>query len=155
LPGAVLISPEPIDSPLARRLLAELDGLLEDLYPPEENFLELPAEHVGEGRGVFLVLRLDGEPVGCGAVRLLSASTAEIKRMYVAGGARGRGLSRLLLAELEARARRLGATSVLLETGDRQAEALGLYRSAGYSPVPCFGGYASSPSSLCFEKRLD
>jgi GNAT superfamily N-acetyltransferase len=151
---ATVIAPEPIASPAALELLGELDRYLGSLYPPEQNFLELPAEEVGAGRGLFLLARLDGEPAGCGAVRLLGPSTAEIKRMYVRPAARGRGLARRLLALLEAEAAALGARRVLLETGDRQAEALALYRACGYTAVPCFGSYAASPSSLCFEKTL-
>jgi GNAT superfamily N-acetyltransferase len=154
-PESLLISVEPVDSVDARRLVAELDSYLTDLYPPDENFTELPAEDTTAGRGAFLVLRLSGEAVACGAVRLLSPSVAEIKRMYVVPSARRRGLSRALLAELETQARRLGPTSIIVETGVRQAEALRLYESAGYARIPCFGEYAASRSSICFEKPLE
>jgi GNAT superfamily N-acetyltransferase len=79
---------------------------------------------------------------------------AELKRMYVVPTARGRGLSRLVLRELEARAAALGASRVVLETGDKALAALGLYESAGYARLPCFGAYAASPTSICLEKRL-
>jgi GNAT superfamily N-acetyltransferase len=74
--------------------------------------------------------------------------------MYVVPVARGRGLGRLLLVELEAEALRLGYRGVVLETGDRQPEALGLYRSSGYERIPCYPPYDSRALSLCFEKRL-
>ena len=67
---------------------------------------------------------------------------------------RGRGLGRRVLVELEAEARRLGYASLVLETGDRQPEALGLYVSAGYTRIPCYPPYDSRALSLCFEKRL-
>lgn len=151
--GNVQIRPEPIDSPVASRLIAELNIELSRDYPPDQRFHELAAEDVADGRGRLLVAWLDGAPAGCGAVRMLSDSAAELKRMYVVPPARGRGLSRAILAALADEAARLGATSVVLETGDRQHAALGLYRSAGYVRRPCFGAYAASPSSICFERH--
>jgi GNAT superfamily N-acetyltransferase len=151
----VSIAAEPIDSTDAARMIGELDAELTSRYPPEQNFLDLPAADVSDGHVVFLIVRLDGVAVGCGALRRLSRTSAEIKRMYVSPAARGRGLARRLLAELEARALELGCATLVLETGDGQTEALGLYESAGYSPMPCFGAYAGSPSSVCFKKELD
>jgi putative acetyltransferase len=152
--GNVQVREEPIGSPIARTLIAELDAELSRHYPPAQRFHDLPATDVAEGRGRFLVAWLDDAPVGCGAVRMLSASAAELKRMYVVPDARGRGLSRAILAALEAEAAHLGATTVVLETGDQQHAALGLYQSAGFVRRPCFGAYAASPSSVCLQKRL-
>ncbi len=169
MPG-VEVRPEPLDSPVARRLIAELNAELSRDYPPAQRFHSLAAEEVAEGAGAFLVLWLDGAPAGCGAVRILSPegappvgiqpdgipaeAVAELKRMYVVPTARGRGLSRVVLRELEARAASLGASRVVLETGDKALAALGLYESAGYARLPCFGAYAASPTSICLEKRL-
>ena len=140
------ISAEALGSVDGRRLIAELDDHLRSLYPPEENFLELPHADV------FLVARLDGSAVGCGAVRFIDPTTAEVKRMYVAPSARRTGVGRMILTELETFARARGATLLVLETGVRQTEAIALYERFGFTPVPCFGEYASSPSSRCFEK---
>ncbi|HVM57510.1 MAG TPA: GNAT family N-acetyltransferase [Gaiellaceae bacterium] len=107
-----------------------------------------------EPDGVFLVVRDEGRAIGCGGVCRFDGTRAELKRMYVAPEARGRGLGRLLLVELEAEARRLGYAGIVLETGDRQPEALGLYASAGYERIPCYGVYATRALSLCFEKTL-
>jgi GNAT superfamily N-acetyltransferase len=74
--------------------------------------------------------------------------------MYVAPEARGLGLGRRLLEGLEAEARRLGYVAVVLETGNLQAEALGLYTSSGYERIPCYEPYASRELSVCFEKSL-
>jgi putative acetyltransferase len=74
--------------------------------------------------------------------------------MYVLPAARGGGLGRRVLEELEAEARRLGYTGVVLETGDQSTAALGLYRSAGYEPIPCYGVYAHRGLSRCLEKAL-
>jgi putative acetyltransferase len=154
---AVVIATESIESVPARQLIAELDAHLTSIYPPEQAFIELPSEHVSDGRGAFLVARVggaQGEGVACGAVRLLDPATAEIKRMYVVPAARGHGLSRKMLDALETQARRLGAARIVLETGDRQIAAIGLYESAGYSHIPAFSPYTTSPASVCFAKDL-
>src|SRR4051794_12453903 len=89
--------------------------------------------------GAFVVAYLDGRPVGCGAVKHPpGAADAEVKRMWVAAPARGLGLGRRLLEELEGRARAAGARSARLETNDVLVEALGMYRSAGYEEVAAF-----------------
>ncbi len=108
-----------------------------------------------EPHGVFLVLRDDDDrAVGCGGIARFDDTRGEVKRMYVVPEARGRGLGRRLLEELEAEARRLGYASVVLETGDRQQEAVGLYESTGYARIPCYPPYDSRELSLCYEKRL-
>ena len=146
---------EPFDSDDARRLVAELDADLARFSPPEQRFgPNLRAEHLDPGRGLFLVARQDGRAVGCGAIRLLDGSTAEAKRMYVQPDLRGQGVGRAVLASLEAAAREHGARRLVLETGVHQQEALALYRRAGFTEVGCWGEYATSPSSICMEKRL-
>jgi ribosomal protein S18 acetylase RimI-like enzyme len=87
---------------------------------------------------VVLVARLRGEPVGCSALKLHSDRPAEIKRMWVAPGARGLGLGKRLLHELEQHARVRDATVVRLETNRVLTEAISLYRSAGYVEVDPF-----------------
>jgi GNAT superfamily N-acetyltransferase len=89
-------------------------------------------------RGVWLVAYLNDRPVGCGGLQALDLETAEIRRIYLDRTARGRGIGRALLAELEAHARRIGYDRVRLTTGDGQPEALGLFRSAGYREIPPF-----------------
>jgi len=108
-----------------------------------------------EPDGVFLVVRDDdGAPVACGGIARFDETRGELKRMYVVPERRGRGLGRRVLVELEAEARRLGYRSLVLETGDRQQEALALYESSGYERIPCYPPYDSRALSLCFEKRL-
>jgi len=105
-------------------------------------------------RGSFLVALLDGEPVGCGGVRVLAPGTAEIKRMYVAAGVRRRGVARALLAALETASLELGCPRLRLETGLMQPEAIALYEDAGYGRIPNFGYWADSPVAVCYEKPL-
>ena len=147
------IMAEPFDSSDARRLIAALDAALTELYPPAQRFgPNLKAEHLASGRGTFLVARDDDRAVGCGAIRLLDQTTAEVKRMYVHPDRRGRGVGRAVLASLEAR--QLGAERIVLETGVHQVAAISLYRRAGFVQVDCWGEYASSPTSICFAKQL-
>jgi GNAT superfamily N-acetyltransferase len=104
--------------------------------------------------GVFLVGREDGRAIVCGGICRFDETRAELKRMYVVPDARGRGLGRELLVALEDEARALGYTGVVLETGERQQEAVGLYEAAGYVAIPCYGVYATQAISRCYEKRL-
>ncbi|MFR9729637.1 GNAT family N-acetyltransferase [Saccharopolyspora sp. MS10] len=111
--------------------------------------------------GTFLVGYLDAGPVAMGGWRRYDPAEpefedgdVEVKRMFVVPSARGRGLSRRMLAELERRAAAAGHRRILLETGDRQPEAIGLYRSAGYADIPRFGPYRRDPASVCFAKAL-
>jgi len=97
--------------------------------------------------GFFLVARLHGEPIGCGALK-----GRDIKRMWVAGSARGLGVGRRILAALEGEARERGETSVRLETNGTLAEAQALYRSAGYVEVPAFND--EPYAHVWFEKQL-
>jgi putative acetyltransferase len=149
------VSAEPFDSDDARRLVASLDAALTELYPPEQRFgPNLKAEHLEDGRGTFVIARDGKRAIGCGAIRLLDPDTAEAKRMYVEPDQRGRGVGRAVLASLEAAARQLGVQRIVLETGIHQEAAISLYRRAGFTRIDCWGEYASSPTSICFEKHL-
>src|SRR4051812_9328568 len=115
---------------------AELAGRFEEGFAPEVG----PAAGAAEfppPAGEFLVATLDGEPVGCVGARF-HPDAAEIKWMWVAPAARGLGLARRLLAEIEERARVHGLRSTRLDTNATLVEAIALYRSAGYREVPPF-----------------
>jgi putative acetyltransferase len=109
---------------------------------------------VEQPRSGFLVARWEGKAVACGAFRPMTDDKAEIKRMYVDPAFRGRGIGRRLLAALEDGARQAGFAKIWLETGTGQPEAVGLYESAGYRPIPRYGMYHKDPRSVCFEKIL-
>jgi GNAT superfamily N-acetyltransferase len=87
-------------------------------------------------------------------VRLIGDGDAEIKRMLVVEAARGLGFGRRLAEALEEAARELGATRLVLETGIRQPEAIGLYESAGFERIEPFGEYVGSAFSVCMAKAL-
>jgi GNAT superfamily N-acetyltransferase len=112
---------------------------------------EPPADLTPPG-GVLLLARLDGRPVGLGGVRHLDTTVAEVKSMYVAPGFRGKGIARVLLAELEEIARRHDCRATRLDTSDYLTEAVGLYRAAGYAEVPDYNG--NPKASLWFERQL-
>jgi hydroxymethylpyrimidine/phosphomethylpyrimidine kinase len=140
--------------PVAQRLVAEVQQEYVRRYGgPDQAPLD-PAEFAPPG-GLFLVAWLAGVPTGCGGWRWLAGTdTVEVKRMYVAPAGRRRGLARAILAELERTAAAAGANRAMLETGIVQPEAIALYTSSGYQPVPGFGYYAGRPRSRSFGKTL-
>jgi putative acetyltransferase len=144
-----------IESPRAAgvpELISALDGYLSSLYPPTSNhFLDL--DQLAQPDIRLFVARREGAPLACGALRIASGY-GEVKRMYVAPGARGEGLGRAILARIESEAQREGLRVIRLETGNRQTEALSLYRSAGYVDCGPFGEYQPDPLSRFMEKRL-
>jgi DNA-binding MarR family transcriptional regulator/predicted N-acetyltransferase YhbS len=110
------------------------------------------AEQLRPPEGLFVVATLHGAPAGCGALKFHRRDPAELKRMWVAPSARGLGLGRRLLAELERLAEDHGTRAIRLETNRSLTEAIALYRSAGYREVPAFNDepYAHH----WFEKQL-
>jgi putative acetyltransferase len=152
---ALDIRREDLLSAVAQRLILTLNAELEGRYPEEGAcFFRLDPEEVSEGRGGFFVAYLGGEPVGCGAVRRSEPGVAEIKRMYVAPHARGRGIGKQMVKKLESVARELGVTRLVLETGPRQPEAIAVYKNTGFVQIPQFGEYIGSNFSVCMAKDL-
>jgi putative acetyltransferase len=134
-------------------LLQASDAYMASLYPPQSNHM-LDVASLREPQVTFLVARVDGKAIGCGAVVDSGEGWAELKRMFVAPAARGLKLGRRLLDEIEAIAARQGARVLRLEMGGLQPEALGLYRSAGFVEIGPFGDYAPDPLSIFMEKPL-
>ncbi len=145
-----------VDDADALALIGELNDELAAMYPePGANHFRLDPDEVRGDRGSFVLARLDDRPVACGAFRRLDERSAEIKRMYVRPDARGLKLGAAVLWDLESRALAAGISEMRLETGPRQAEALGLYERFGYAAIPCWGEYLQSPdSSLCMGRSL-
>ena len=134
-----------------RAYFAELDRRSDSGFDAAAGISAEPHE-VTPPAGLFLVVYLRGEPVGCGAVKHHPGAPSEIKRMWVAESARGLGIARRLLAELEDDASRTGATRTRLETNRALVEAIALYRSTGYAEVPAFNDEPFAHH--WFEKRL-
>ncbi len=143
----------------ASGLIAELDAYLSPLYPVESQH-GYSIEKLAQQQVEFFVLYHDSEPAGCGGVQLFADPQApcgaygELKRMYVRDRFRGRGFGGQLLAHLERLALARGVTTMRLETGTSQPEAVALYEKHGYRRIPPFGAYWDDPLSLCYEKRL-
>jgi putative acetyltransferase len=159
------ITPEALTSPVAASLIAELNKDLSADYPePGTTHFRLDPNEVSAGNGIFIIARWEGRPVGCGALRCirdpeltreLGPRVGELKRMYVARDLRGKGIGRALLDRLEAEALKLGVDRLVLETGNRSPQALALYRRAGFTAIPAYGEYVSSPTtSVCLSKAL-
>ncbi|MGK5679178.1 GNAT family N-acetyltransferase [Actinoplanes sp. URMC 104] len=105
---------------------------------------------------VFLVaLASGGVPVGCGALRRLDETTAELKRMYVDPASRGTGVATALLRALEQAAVARRWTTLRLETGPAQPDAIRFYEREGYRRIPLFGPYVGSDNSVCYERVLE
>ena len=134
-----------------RSYFADINSRFDEGFDPGAS-LPLAAADLVEPGGLLLLARLHGDPVGCGALKFHGTGPALVKRMWVADSARGLGLGRRILAELENHARRRGGTVVRLDTNRQLTEAIRLYRSAGYVEVPAFNDepYAHH----WFEKQL-
>jgi len=134
-------------------LLKASDTYMAELYPAESNHM-LDVSELCRPEVTFIVARIDGRAVGCGAIVESKDGWAEIKRMFVSPLARGQNIGRRLLQKLEATAIDKGLPVLRLETGTRQPEALALYRSAGFVEIGPFGKYGPDPLSLFMEKPL-
>lgn len=152
----------PYGHPDVVALTLEVQAHYRGLYGgPDESTVELADFEVPTGH--FIVGYVDDVPVAMGGWRRLGArpglpstSTAEIKRMYVVPSARGRGLSRIVLAELETSARAAGFDWLVLETGQPQKSAIRLYRSSGYCEIDGtpYGHYVGKPGVVHLGRSL-
>jgi DNA-binding MarR family transcriptional regulator/GNAT superfamily N-acetyltransferase len=153
--GMVQIDPRDPADPQAQHCLREyaleLDRRFDNGFDANRS-ISATAPELRPPAGLLLVASLLSEPVGCGALKFHPGEPTELKRMWVAESARGLGLGRRLLAELESRAAYNGTTTVRLETNGSLTEAIALYRAAGYREVPRFNDepYAHH----WFEKEL-
>ncbi|MBW8797092.1 MAG: MarR family transcriptional regulator [Streptomyces sp.] len=153
--GTVTLDVVDPDHPDARHCLlayfAELQERFDTGFDPARSLLP-DAGELRPPRGLFLVARLHGEPIGCAGVKLPPGAPAEIKRMWVAPHARRLGLARRFLTELETQAARHGYDTLRLDTNKTLSSAINLYHSYGFQEVPAFNDepYAHH----WFEKRI-
>jgi GNAT superfamily N-acetyltransferase len=156
------LRPTPFDHRDAVRLIAEVQQFYRERYG-DEDVTPVDPRQFDAPHGHFVVGYADGTAVACGGWRarddgsdpVLRDGDAEIKRMYIAATHRGRGHARAVLAELERSAAAAGRRRLVLETGTRQPEAMALYASTGYTPMPNFGAYREAPDSRCYAKALE
>jgi GNAT superfamily N-acetyltransferase len=144
----------PYEDPVAVDLVGRVQQEYVERYGGPDEAAVDPDEFVPPN-GLFLVAEVDGVPAACGAWRVYPPGGVEIKRVYVAPPFRRRGLAQVVVAALENSAAAAGHANVVLNTGDRQPEAIALYTDLGYVPVPGYGIYACSPGAVFLGKDLD
>ena len=139
------------DDPAVAVLLDELSDTLEAITGSSGRASFDPADVQAEG-ACLLVAEIDGNAVGCGAIRPLARDVGEIKRMYARPGTRGVGAA--LLAALENEARSMGYRETWLETREVNTRAVAFYIRHGYRRIENFGKYAGRAEAVCFAKTL-
>ena len=150
LPANITFEPATPDTPEVAALLAAYEAEFLSLNTIEES--GWTGEAVHHHIAAMLLVRRDGRPVACGALRMREAATAELKRMYVVPDERGRGIATGLVARLERMAAERGATRMVLDTTIHMTRAIRLYEHLGYVPMEPFG--TPAPSLVYYEKRL-
>jgi putative acetyltransferase len=152
--SAVHVRIESPDQGDVRKLLQQLDAHMSSLYPAESNHL-LGIEALLQPDIRFFVARQSGTARGCGALKLETGGTAEVKRMYVDPASRGLGIGKSLMRAIEETAQRESVRTLRLETGIHQPEAIGLYVASGFREVPAFPPYRPDPLSRFFAKEFE
>ncbi|WP_426670516.1 GNAT family N-acetyltransferase [Mucilaginibacter sp. McL0603] len=109
--------------------------------------------HIIDINTVVIAYR-DQSAVGCGCFKQIDDTSAELKRMFVKADERGQGIASSILTELELWAKEIGFSYSILETGDKQHEAIALYQKIGYVIIPNYGQYSGMESSICMRKEL-
>ncbi len=135
-----------------RILITELDAELRATYDELMNTYD--QHNVIEKIDTVVIAYVDGQPAGCGCFKAFDMPAAEVKRMYVRQQFRGMGISAMVLKELEAWAGSLGYKRMILETGEKQLAAIGLYQKGGYILGDNYGPYVGLETSLCYSKTL-
>lgn len=147
------IAVEKPDRPDVIVLIEDLNTYLLSLYKPDQchhlTIRELAGDNV-----TFFTARIDGELVGCGALRRIDERMSEVKRMYVLPSLQGRGIGRRLLDAIEARALDQGTGTLVLETGVEQPDAVALYEKNGFTQRGAYLDYVEDGISIFMEKRI-
>jgi len=148
----VTAAAEDVRSADAEQLIKELSVELAALYEFSDGSAGFSPADVEVPRAAFVIARLDGHPVGCGALRPLDDTTVEVKRMYTRADYRRKGVAQAVLAEIERLAIEFGYGSIKLQTGPKQPEAAALYERVGYYRIPIFSG--NWDQVLAYQKDL-
>ncbi|MCU7723651.1 GNAT family N-acetyltransferase [Actinoplanes sp. KI2] len=139
--------------PAVQALLVDVLNELSERYGGSGDDTPIATDDFTPPNGAFFVADDGGRLVGCAGWRRHDED-AELKRMFTAKSARKRGLGRRLLTAIEESARAAGCRRLILETGDRQPEAIALYQTAGYARIEDFGYYKDYADVLSFAKDL-
>lgn len=148
----VTAAAEDVRSQDATLLMDELTAELAALYQTSDGSAGFKASDVEVPRAAFIIARIDGEAVGCGALRPIDETTVEVKRMYTRPAYRRTGVAQVILAEMDRLARELGYSALKLQTGPLQPEAAALYERVGYYPIPRYSG--NWDRVLAYQKDL-
>jgi GNAT superfamily N-acetyltransferase len=131
--------------PLLDKELADRYGELQSIYDRYNHIIDI---------NTVVIAYRDDTPVGCACFKQIDDDSVEIKRMFVHPTERGQGIASAILSQLELWAWENGFSYTLLETGDKQHEAIALYQKLGYVIIPNYGQYSGMESSICMQKQL-
>jgi RimJ/RimL family protein N-acetyltransferase len=147
----LVVGIENVDSIEAIQLMRELSEKLKEITGDTgENSFNI--DDMTHSRSLFAICRYQGQPLGCGALRPLNETTAELKRMY--SRKNGMGVGSKILSFLEQEAINLNYSTIRLETRKINKKAIQFYESKGYTCIPNYGKYRNRTDAICFEKNL-
>lgn len=151
----ITVSPEDPSTPEAQALLSAFVDEVRHRYdaaPADVGYFE--PSLVSGPKSAFLVARVEGRAVGCGALVPMEDDIVEIKRMFVLPNERGHGIAKKILDGLQSLAQGFDYDRIRLETGTKQPESIALYGKSGFYRVPNFPPFENDSTALCFEKRI-
>lgn len=151
---SVTVAIENPNQPDVLDLIDASDVYMNALYPPEGNFA-VDVDALSQPDIAFVVARLNGKAAGCGAIKWFEDGTAELKRIYVSSDARGNGIGRRIMEQLQELADAKRVERLYLETGPLNIEAVQMYRAFGFEECGPFADYQENPYSLFMTKHLD
>lgn len=141
------------DSSQFKILTEKLDHELKLIYGSSQD--EFDQYNIMNELDTVVIAYINDIPVGCGCIKKFDTSSAELKRMFVDTNYRGQGIGSAVLTELENWAKEIKYSSILLETGTVQQDAIKLYQKHGYQIIPNFDPYIGNELSICFKKSLE
>ena len=151
----ITVSPEDPSAPEAQALLtAFVDEIRHRYDAPPADVGYFDPTVVSVPKSAFLVARVEGRAVGCGALVPLEDDVVEIKRMFVLPQERGHGIAKKILDRLQSLAQEFDYDRIRLETGTKQPESIALYGKSGFYRVPNFPPFENDHTAVCFEKRI-
>lgn len=135
-------------------LSSMLDSYLNSLVGGEENRAEYILYNQPDDIECVILVYNGDIPIGCAGFKKYDNEAAEVKRVFIKNGYRGKGISKKMMNFLEDKVREKGYRSLILETGEPLIEAMRLYSSIGYKVIPNYGQYVNMPDSICMMKKL-
>lgn len=131
-----------------------LDNFLNELVGGEENRAEYISYNQLDDIHNAIVAYDNDIPVGCVSFKKYDDECAEVKRVFIKRGYRGKGISNILMELLETSAKNQGYCYLILESGEPLIAAMALYKKIGYKVIPNYGQYKDMPDSICMKKEL-